>query len=131
MKLGYTIIYVENVENTLAFYEKAFGIERTFVAESGLYAEVKSATGTKLGFCSAAFVESSGIEFAKNDKTSKAAGFQISFIADDVEKAYNKACSAGAIAIKAPETKHWGQVVAVVRDNNGILVEICTAMGDY
>lgn len=131
MKFGYTIIYVENIKNTLAFYERAFGMKQTFVAESGLYAEVESSTGTKLGFCSAAFIESGGIEFTKNNRTAKAAGFQISLITDDVEKAYNKACSAGAIAIKAPETKHWGQVVALVRDNNGVLVEMCTAVGDY
>lgn len=33
MKYGYTIVYVEDVLATLAFYEKAFGFERGMVFE--------------------------------------------------------------------------------------------------
>ena len=29
MKFGYTIVYVPNVEASLAFFERAFGLERT------------------------------------------------------------------------------------------------------
>lgn len=51
MILRYTILYVENVAAALDFYEKAFGLERLFLHESGDYGEL--ATGeTKLAFSS-------------------------------------------------------------------------------
>lgn len=51
MKLGYIIIYVTDVAATVDFYERAFGLARQFVHESGLYAEM--ATGsTSLAFSS-------------------------------------------------------------------------------
>ncbi|MGS2727525.1 VOC family protein [Psychroserpens sp. BH13MA-6] len=31
MKYGYTIIYVKNVKEMLAFYEKAFGFKKNFI----------------------------------------------------------------------------------------------------
>ncbi len=43
MILRYTILYVENVAAALDFYEKAFGLERLFLHESGDYGEL--ATG--------------------------------------------------------------------------------------
>jgi len=33
MKLGYTIIYVADVPNTVAFYEAAFGLKQRFIHE--------------------------------------------------------------------------------------------------
>lgn len=33
MKLKYTILYVENVAKTLAFYERAFGLSRAMLHE--------------------------------------------------------------------------------------------------
>lgn len=35
MKLGYTLLYVDNVEETVAFYESAFGLKRRFIHEAG------------------------------------------------------------------------------------------------
>jgi len=40
MKLGYTIIYVADVPETVAFYEAAFGLSRRFIHESQLYGEM-------------------------------------------------------------------------------------------
>ncbi len=49
MKFGYTIVYVPDVAASLAFFEKAFGLERRFLHESGTYGEL--ATGeTALAF---------------------------------------------------------------------------------
>ena len=39
MKLGYTIIYVPNVAESLSFFESAFGLSRRFLHESGDYGE--------------------------------------------------------------------------------------------
>ncbi len=126
MRFGYTIIYVKHIKETIAFYEKAFGMKQSFVPESGMYGEVDTDSGTKLGFVSEEFVASGDTDFAYNNKAAKAAGFVICLITDDVDVAYNKACAAGAEGIKKPHDKPWGQTVALVRDNNGVFVEICT-----
>ena len=33
MKFGYTIVYVENVKESLAFFERAFGLRTSFLDE--------------------------------------------------------------------------------------------------
>ncbi len=40
-KFGGCVVYVEDVLGTVSFYEKAFGLERKFVSEKNLYAEMK------------------------------------------------------------------------------------------
>ena len=40
-----------------------------------------------------------------------------------------KAVAEGAISHVEPQVKPWGQTVAYVRDLNGFLVELCSAMG--
>jgi lactoylglutathione lyase len=42
IRLGYVIIYVEDVLTTIAFYHKAFGLEQRFLHESHQYAEMET-----------------------------------------------------------------------------------------
>ena len=125
MKLGYTIIYVADVTATIEFYERAFGLQRRFIHESGLYAEL--ATGeTVLAFAGEPMAQMNGVEITVNRPAGVAAGFEIAFVTDDPLGAYAIAVAAGAIAVKPPAAKPWGQVVGYVRDVNGCLVEICS-----
>ena len=53
IKFGFTIIYLEDVLKTVAFYEKAFGFERGMVfEEDGVvdYAELKTGDTAAIGF---------------------------------------------------------------------------------
>lgn len=127
MQFGYTIMYVQDVEATILFYEKAFSQTCLFLHESKQYGEL--ATGnTKLAFVSEGIAQSNEVEFIPNVPSNKAAGIEIAFVTDDVEQAYQQALTAGAIKIKAPMQKPWGQLVAYVRDINGMIVEICSPM---
>ncbi|MBX3709907.1 MAG: VOC family protein [Gammaproteobacteria bacterium] len=128
MKFGYTIIYVSDVESTISFYQKAFKLEKSFLHESKQYGELNTGD-IKLAFASNSLAESNGIKFAKNDAKKEAAGFEIALITNDVKQGYNHALSNGAIAVKEPTVKPWGQEVAYVLDLNGIIVEICSPMG--
>ena len=124
MKFGYTIIYVDEVEATIAFYEKAFGVKRNMVVE-GEFGEL--ATGeTKLGFAAKKMLHGDG-QFASPD--GKVLGVEVAFTTDNVAAAYDKALAAGAKSVSKPEKKPWGQTVAYVRDNKGFLVELCTPTG--
>lgn len=127
MKFGYTILYVEDVTTTVNFYEKAFDLKRAFVHESNQYAEMQTGA-TKLAFASFEMAKLNVPQFANIKKMEALPPAELAFIADDVELAFNKAVSAGALEIKKPMQKPWGQIVGYVTDCNGFLVEICSSM---
>jgi catechol 2,3-dioxygenase-like lactoylglutathione lyase family enzyme len=128
MKFGYTIMYVPDVERALAFYEQAFGLARKMVAPGGEYGELNTGE-TTLGF--AANSMASHFEFALHPNESSAAppAIEVAFTTEDVPKAYAAAIAAGALPVAVPTSKPWGQIVAYVRDLNGVLVELCTPVG--
>ncbi len=126
MKFGYTILYVKDVPKAVAFYEDAFGLSRRFVHEEGMYAEMDSG-GTTLSFAANGLAKSNlPCGFRENSPSTPPAGFEIAFITDDVQAAYDRALTAGATPLAPPVAKPWGQIVAFVRDKDGIVVELCT-----
>jgi lactoylglutathione lyase len=126
MKLGYTILYVKDVPRSVAFYEDAFGLRRRFVHEAGMYAEMDTGT-TTLSFAANGLAKSNlPCGFRENNPCSLPAGFELAFVIDDVQAAYDRALAAGAQAVAPPTTKKWGQTVAFVRDRDGIVIELCT-----
>ena len=127
MKFGYTILYVPEVEAAIAFYEAAFGFKRRFVSPDGGYGELETGA-TALAFVSRAQIESLGKRPAEAD--AKAPGFEIALTTADVPAAVVRAVAAGATAERPVEVMPWGQTIAYVADPNGILIEICTPMGD-
>jgi predicted enzyme related to lactoylglutathione lyase len=52
IKFGYTIFYVKDVIQAVAFYEKAFGLKQRFVDESQRYAEMETGETTLSGSAS-------------------------------------------------------------------------------
>lgn len=126
MKLGYTILYVQDVPRSVAFYEDAFGLARKFVHEAGMYAEMDTG-GTTLSFAANGLAKSNlSCGFRENRPSEPPGGFEIALVTDDVSTAYERAIAAGAIAVSPPAAKPWGQVCAFVRDKDGIVVELCT-----
>lgn len=128
MKLGYVIYYVSSVEETILFYEKAFSMKRKFVHESGEYGELDTGS-TTLSFDSLNMGEANDIGFKKREKGFQSSDMEIGLVSDDVALAHATAIKAGAVEVKKPETKPWGQVVSYVRDLNGFLVELCSPIG--
>jgi lactoylglutathione lyase len=126
MKLGYTIIYVPHVEESLGFFECAFGFSRRFLHESGDYGELETGE-TTLAFAS---YELGNLNltngFVAASESSKPLGFEVALVTAEVAEAHAKALAAGAAEIKAPEAKPWGQLVSYVRCPDGTLVEICS-----
>jgi catechol 2,3-dioxygenase-like lactoylglutathione lyase family enzyme len=126
MKLAYTILYVRNVDESLAFYEAAFGVARRFLHESGAYGELDTGA-TTLAFASREMAASnlpSG--FQPSEPSQPPGAFEIAFATPDVAEAYERAIRVGAASVAGPKSKPWGQVVAYVRDPDGHLVELCT-----
>lgn len=126
MKLGYTILYVQDVPRSVAFYEDAFGLRRKFVHEAGMYAEMDTGA-TTLSFAANGLAKSNlSCGFRENRSSEQPGGFEIALVTDDVSTAYERALAAGAAAVSPPTAKPWGQVCAFVRDKDGIVVELCT-----
>lgn len=127
MKLGYIILYVQDVTATVAFYEKAFGLVRRFVHESGGYAEMETGA-TALAFVAEGMAKENGLTVRYLRPKEDAAAVELALVTPDVEAAYKRAVEAGARATQPPKQKPWGQTVAYVRDLDGVLVELCTPM---
>ena len=126
MKLGYTILYVESVTETMAFYERAFGFTRGMVIETQEYGELLTGD-TKLAFAANSFVKGlTSVPFEPAAPGKAAPPLELGLVTESVEADFERAIAAGAVLVKRPEKKPWGQIVGYVRDNNGFLVEICS-----
>jgi len=130
MKFGYTIIYVPDVSASLNFFTRAFGIERRFLHESGMYGELETGE-TTIAFAAHAMGEMNySTGHVEAHSSTKPLGMEIAFITPDVSAAHNRAVAAGAIELAAPSQKPWGQTVSYVRCPDGALVELCSPIGN-
>jgi lactoylglutathione lyase len=123
VRFGYTILYVRDVAASVEFYERAFGLERRLLHESGQYAELETGS-TALAFASHELAAGSAGDLAREQP----AGFEVCLVSEDVESAYQRAVQAGAAGVSEPEEKPWGQHTAYVRDPDGALIEIASPM---
>lgn len=126
VKFGYTILYVEDVEKSIVFYENVFDFSRKFISPDNDYGELITGE-TTLSFASKSLAEQNLEDgFIESDPEAKPFAIEIGFITDDVPALVQKATSFGAILVKEPTQKPWGQIVSYVRDLDGFLIEICT-----
>lgn len=124
LNFAYTVVFVPDVEEAVAFYERAFGLQRRMVTPA--FAQLET------GSVALAFGAESndrrelpdGFEFHENRAEKAAAGVQISFVSEEVEASFSHAVAAGCTPVVEPKRQPWGQVVSRVRDLNGVLVSI-------
>lgn len=129
MRFAYTIAYVADVAASLDFFERAFGLQRRFLHESGSYGELDTGA-TTLAFAQHELARGNlGQAYAPIDADTRPPGLEIGLACADVPAAWKQALAAGAQALLPPTTKPWGQTVAYVRCPDGCLVELCTPMG--
>jgi lactoylglutathione lyase len=128
MRFGYTILYVADVGASLDFYERALGQRRRFVHESGQYAELDTGeTALALAAHELAAANLPGV-YREAEPGARPA-FEVCFVTDDVQLAFDRAIIEGAESVTPPQTKPWGQHVAYIRDPDGNLVELASPAG--
>lgn len=127
MKLTYTILYVNNVADSVAFYQKAFGIKNRFIHESGDYAEMDTGEVT-LAFCAHNLAKDLVKQHYLKASQKQLIGSQISFEPHNIKQAYETALENGAKSIAPPEVKPWGWESAIIMDLDGHLVELAKEM---
>jgi lactoylglutathione lyase len=121
MRFGYTILYVDDVAASVDFYERAFGLERRFLHDSGEYAEMETGA-TALAFASHGLAAQNVAQLERGTGNR----FEVCLVTEDVNEGFARAVEAGATAVSEPATKPWGQEVAYVQDPDGVLVEIAS-----
>jgi lactoylglutathione lyase len=128
MRFGYAILYVDDVEATLEFYERAFGLRRRMLDDQKNYGELETG-GTRLAFAAAEFARTLvPVDLAQSGADKAAPPIELGMVTHDVDSAFRQALAAGAIEVRFPERRPWGQIVGYVRDLNGFLVEICSEL---
>ena len=124
--LGWVLLYVDDVASATRVYTTAFGLATRFEHESGDYTELETGV-TTLALCSRALAsQSTGLELTGGDRGHP--GGNITLVYDDVASAHAHAVQAGAVSVHEPVTKPWGQVSSYVRDHDGNLIEIASAV---
>lgn len=126
IKYAYTIMYVNDVKNTISFYEKAFGFSQKFLTPENDYGEIVSGE-TTIAFASIELAKSNlKNDFIESNTTGKPFGIEMGFTSETPEKLFTKAIKAGATEVEKIIIKPWGQKVGYLKDNNGFLIEICS-----
>lgn len=126
MKYAYTILYVKNVPETIAFYESAFGFSRKFITPENDYGELLTGD-TTIAFASEELGNSNFKKgFQNATKLAKPFGVELAFTSEQVEIDFANAIQAGATEYEPLVEKPWGQKVGYLLDNNGFLIEICS-----
>lgn len=128
IQYAYTILYVEDVAQSMHFYNSVFGFDEKFITPEKDYGEMASGP-TTLAFANLSLATSNfEEEFAVSSMGKPPFGIELAFTTDDVAGLMAKALSQGAHSLADLKTKPWGQQVAYLKDPNGFILEICTPM---
>ena len=129
VRFGYTVVWVPEVEETVAFYEDAFGLKRRLVTTFGTttWGEMETGAGTTLAFSSQEEADRLFADgYHANRLDADPAAILISLVVPDVQATWDRAIAAGATGRDPPKTEPWGQTVARLRDINGVLVSLAS-----
>jgi catechol 2,3-dioxygenase-like lactoylglutathione lyase family enzyme len=118
--LDYTVLIVEDLDRSVAFYTEALGIQLSH--RSGGYAQLITGP-TRLALYTREAM-SATLEQPLEPPARNAPGSEIGFLVADVDAAYAEITLAGAEPVKPPSDRFWGQRTAYLRDPDGHLIEL-------
>jgi len=128
IQYAYTILYVEDVPETMEFYKTVFGFEHKMLTPENDYGELMSGA-TTIAFANHELGRSNLKNgFIESSITNKPFGIELAFTTTNVEETIQLAINNGGVLLEDAITKPWGQKVGYVKDLNGFLLEICTPM---
>jgi lactoylglutathione lyase len=123
-QLGFVILFTRDVVKKMAFYERAFGLQQKRLADGNVYGEMHG--DVPLQFVQEDFARGYVPDFEANRLERPPAAMEIGFLLDDVPAAYDRAIDAGCTSVAPPAKRPWGPTIAFVRDDEGVLVELCS-----
>lgn len=127
MKFASPCLFVDDVEQTMEFYKRAFGAkEKFFDPDFGF--GMLLVDDSEIGVASHGAGKTM-MEGAYPFSASKPLhGIELAFYSDDVDADYATAIEAGATSLAAPYETPWGQQVAYVSSIEGTIIGICSAI---
>lgn len=121
--LGYVVLFVEDLERTLAFYVDKVGLPVRFRAEG--YVEL-AVEGSRFALLARSRVS----ELTGDAHTARpAAGAHegsVTLLVEDVDRVHRELTGRGVTFLGGPENRPWGQRAAYFQDPEGHLIEIAT-----
>jgi len=126
IKFKYLILYVEDVEKSINFYQNTFNTQIKFITPEKDYGELLTGE-TTISFASVSLASSNVKKgFLSSKAEEKPFGIELGFSTDHVEALVEKAVKNRAVLYEDIAVKPWGQKVAYIKDPDNYLVEICT-----
>jgi lactoylglutathione lyase len=117
-RLGWIVLYVDDIDASSAFYEGVFHLERTVDWEG--YREYDTGS-TRFGLLDRTQARAH-VPAADGGSRSSQVSFTVDL--DQVDQTYLAAVAAGGIGVAEPKDKPWGQRVGFVADPDDHLLEI-------
>jgi catechol 2,3-dioxygenase-like lactoylglutathione lyase family enzyme len=126
--LGWVIVYVPDVPEALAFYERAFGLRRGFVNPPADFGQLDTGQ-TALSFASQARAEHEiGGRYQHPALDADPFNVELCLVFPDPVAAFRHAVEAGCVPVAEPRLKPHGQTTGFVRDPYGNLIEIASPL---
>jgi lactoylglutathione lyase len=124
-RLGYAIVYVSDLERSIAYYRDVVGLPFRFASES--YAEFGT-EGAKFGLYARSHLpELIGREAASGEAPSPQG--EVAFLVDDVDAEHERVRAAGATVLTPPTERPWGERTMHLLDPDGFVVELTRPKG--
>ena len=124
-KLGYVILWVDDVDKALGFYVGTLGFVQKM--RSGAYVELETGA-TTLALVARDFVRDD-LHLPVPPAAQPVAEIALVVPRDEVAEAFERALRGGATEVQRPHEQPWGQIVSYFRDADGHLFEICSPVG--
>lgn len=128
-RIGYSIFWVRDVEETARFFQAAFGFARKVEMKTALTPWIELDAGGGLSLAFAEFAEADVLfpaGYRAHAAQEAPIASAITVVSEDVEALYARAVTAGAATFQQPRREPWGQTIVRIRDPNGIVVSIAT-----
>ena len=113
-------ILAKDIEETARFYEALCGLERQYTNDWYIVLTPGSDLAYELGIIDEVS------EFTPKAARGLFAGGYLTLVVDDVHAAHSKAQEMGCDIVSAPVALEYGQIQMVLRDPNGVVVDIST-----
>jgi lactoylglutathione lyase len=115
-QLGYVILYVADLDRSIAFYRDSIGLQLKFV-DAG-YAEFAS------GPTRFALYEQRRASWLIDSPTTPGPAAEVVFVVDDVDEEARQLSDAGVPVLAPPTDRPWGHRTVHVADPDGFVVEL-------